>query len=82
MSSCVTRATNTPHIVTTKRAGNAWVHVSDMPTSLDFFQLRQPIALNSDATVMALSEGYDSGLVGIYRWVGGTWVREAGIGDR
>jgi hypothetical protein len=79
VSSCVTRATNSPHIVTTKRVGDAWVHVSVLPTSVAFYQLRQPIALNTDATVMALSEGFDSGLVGIYRWASGAWVRETGI---
>jgi trimeric autotransporter adhesin len=76
VSSCVTRATNSPHIVTTKRAGDAWVHVAELPVS--FYHLRQPIALNANATLMALFEG-EPGFVGLYRWLGGNWVRDAGI---
>ena len=44
--------------------------------STNFFHLGQRIALNSDATVMALDETGMPFVVGLYRWVGGNWLRE------
>ncbi len=64
-------------VVTLKRAGDAWVHAADTP--VEFYKVRQPIALNPDATIMALAESRSPLAVGIYRWVSGNWVREAGI---
>ena len=77
VSSCVTRATGAGRIITMKRAGNAWVHATDLPTS--FYNVRQPIGLNVDASVMALSESRRPSVVGIYRWNGANWAREAGL---
>ena len=45
----------------------------------DFYEIRQPIALNRDATVMALAEVATPRVVGVYRWIGANWAREAGL---
>ena len=76
VSSCVTRANGTGRIITLKRAGNAWVHAADLPTA--FYEFRT-IGLNTDATVMALVESNTPSLVGVYRWNGANWAREAGL---
>ena len=64
-------------IVTMKRAGDTWVPASVFATN--FLHLRQPIALNSDASVMAIDETGTPFVVGLYRWVSGQWVRETGF---
>jgi hypothetical protein len=75
VSSCFDSVTFRRHLVTMKRAGNAWTHVSDTPADLSLS--RQQFALSPDATVLALNES--SSVVGIYRWDGATWRLEAGI---
>src|SRR5688572_9703050 len=65
------------HISTMKRVGNTWVRVADLPTP--FYEGRQPIGLNTDATVMSLVESRTPRLVGVYRWNGANWAREAGL---
>ena len=77
VSSCVTRATGAGRINTMRRAGNAWVHVADLPTP--FYEIRQPIGLNNGATVMSLVESRAPNMVGVYRWNGANWAREAGL---
>jgi len=77
VSSCVTRGIGVGRITTMKRAGNAWVHAADFPTG--FYEFRQPIGLNTDATVMSLVESRAPNLVGVYRWNGANWAREAGL---
>ena len=77
VSSCATRGTGGGRIITMKRAGNAWVHATDLTTP--FYNNRQPIGLNVDASVMALSESRVPSVVGIYRWNGANWAREAGL---
>jgi len=77
VSSCVTSATGAGRIVTLKRAGNAWVHAADLPTP--FYEMRQPVALNGNATRMALLESRVPPLMGVYRWNGANWAREAGL---
>ena len=64
-------------LVTMKRVGDAWVRASDLATT--FYMGRQPIALNAEASVMALTEGRFPAIVGIYRWNGTNWAREAGL---
>ncbi len=63
--------------VTMKRSGDTWVHASDFATN--FSHLRQPIALNFDASVMAIDETGTPFVVGLYRWISGHWVRETGF---
>jgi len=63
-------------LVTMKRSGNAWKYASELQRSYFLYLRRQPIALNRQASVMALSEG-GTGLVGIYRWNGANWSHEA-----
>ena len=75
--SCATLGMGDGHIVTMKRVANTWVRVADLPTS--FYDGRQPIGLNVDATVMSLVESRRPKLVGVYRWNGANWAREAGL---
>ena len=77
VSSCTTIGISGGRIITMKRAGNAWVHATDLPNS--FYNLRQPIGLNADASVMALSDPRRPSVVGIYRWNGANWAREASL---
>ncbi|HET9473617.1 MAG TPA: hypothetical protein VFO82_06970, partial [Steroidobacteraceae bacterium] len=77
VSSCVTRDTGAGRIVTMKRSGNAWIHAADLPTP--FYEIRQPVALSPDASVMALLESRVMRVVGAYRWNGANWAREAGF---
>lgn len=65
-------------MVTLKGAGATWVHVDDLPMSA--VRSHQPIALNVDATWMALREtDAPPNVVGLYRWNGAEWVRAAGF---
>ena len=78
VSSCATPSPTTAgRMITMKRAGNAWVHAADLP--IPFYNIRQPIGLNTDASVMALSESRRPNVVGVYRWNGANWAREAGL---
>jgi hypothetical protein len=66
-----------PRMVTLKRSGAAWVHASDLRT--EGFMLPQPLAVNADATQLAVRRSTSSGLpdVQIYRWSEGTgWQPE------
>ena len=73
VSSCTTIGISGGRIITMKRAGNAWVHATDLPNP--FYNLREPIGLNADASVMALSDPRRPSVVGIYRWNGANWAR-------
>ena len=61
--------------VTLKRSGDAWVHAGDLGPLP--FLTDQPLALNFNATALALAYGGLPALVGVYRWEGSRWVREA-----
>jgi hypothetical protein len=66
-----------PRMVTLKRSGDAWVHASDLRTV--GFMLPQPLALDHDATQMAIrrSRGTQPPEVQIYRWFDGVgWSPE------
>jgi trimeric autotransporter adhesin len=65
-------------IVTLKRSDGAWVHASDLAITSGF-TLRQPLALNADATQMAVQQPrYAEAEVQIYRWFEGVgWSPEA-----
>jgi hypothetical protein len=76
VSSCI-RGSTVFRIVTMKRMGEAWVHAGDLRT--DFFELFQPIGLNTDATVMALSDSGATPAVHVYRWNGGEWIADVEI---
>jgi hypothetical protein len=66
------------HMVTMKRTADSWVRVSVQ--SVSPFVPQDGVALNSDATVLAQTEQpFNDRAVVIYRWVGGTWVRETEI---
>ena len=59
-----------PRMVTLKRSGAAWVHASDLATT--GFMLPQPLAVNDDATQMAVRRAAFGGVdVQIYRWFEG-----------
>ena len=62
--------------VTFKRHGDSWLHAADLALPPSF---HQPLALNFDATAMALTESRGYSAVVIYRWEGSSWVREADI---
>jgi hypothetical protein len=65
--------------VTLKRSGDAWVHAGDLGP-LTYFTNEQPLALNFNATAMALTLGGASpNTVGVYRWEGSAWVRVASL---
>jgi trimeric autotransporter adhesin len=64
-------------VVTRKRSGNAWPIVNAF--IVDFARSRQPIALDYDASHMALEEGRIPSQVGVYRWEAGAWIRYAGL---
>jgi hypothetical protein len=66
--------------VTLKRSGENWIHASDLAVTPSG---RQPLALNFDATLMALA-GSPGGIpperiVSVYRWNGTSWQREVDI---
>jgi FG-GAP repeat len=65
-----------PRVVTLKRSGNDWVHASDLDAP--GFMLPQPLAVNADATQMAVRRAVSGGVdVQIYRWLEGTgWTPE------
>ena len=67
----------TQRIVTLKRSADEWVHASDLPITVGF-TLRQPLALNADATQMAIQQPYYAEReVRIYRWFEGSgWSLE------
>jgi len=64
---------------TFKRSGNTWTNVAAQPLSTGASGIG--LALDFDASTMALQEAryLERGIVGIYRWTGATWAREAGI---
>ena len=63
--------------MTLKRSADDWVHASDLPITVGF-TLRQPLALNADATQMAIQQPYYAEReVRIYRWFEGSgWSLE------
>jgi hypothetical protein len=65
-----------PRMVTLKRSGAAWVHASDLATT--GFMLPQPLAVNDNATQMAVRRAAVGGVdVQIYRWFEGAgWSPE------
>ena len=65
-----------PRMVTLKRSGAAWVHASDL--AMTGFTLPQPLAVNDDATQMAVRRtSFGAPEVQIYRWFEGIgWRRE------
>jgi trimeric autotransporter adhesin len=63
-------------VVTLQRVGEAWFQKGEL-TGLPDFTHEQPLALNFDATRMALTLGGTTSTVAIYRRDGLTWVREA-----
>lgn len=67
------------HLETFKRSGNTWTNVFVQP--LGTFATAIGLALDFDASTMALQEAryLERGIVGIYKWSGATWAREAGI---
>ena len=67
------------HLETFKRSGNTWTNVSVQPLSTGASNVG--LALDFDANTMALQEArfQERGIVGIYKWTGGMWAREAGI---
>ena len=78
VANCFVPHGNVFRAVTLKRVGDAWVHAGDLP--LTSFTNEQPLALNFDATAMALTQsGTPNSSVGVYRWDGSTWVREANL---
>jgi len=78
VANCFVPNGNVFRAVTLKRIGDAWVHAGDL--ALTSFTNEQPLALNFDATAMALTQsGTPNSSVAIYRWDGSTWVREANL---
>ena len=67
------------HLETFKRSGNTWTNVSVQP--LGTFASAVGLALDFDASTMALQERIfqQRSVIGIYKWTGATWAREAGI---
>ena len=74
VANCVVLPDRSGRVVTFKRAGDSWVHVSDL--ALSTFVDLQPLALNSDATRLALLQAPTSSSVDVYRWENSRWVHE------
>lgn len=65
---CGTFSGGTQRIVTLKRSANVWAHVADLPIA-GGFTLNQPLALNDNATQMAVQQPRQAQAeVQIYRW--------------
>jgi len=78
VSACQNVSTGATRLETRKRSGNTWTHVSDQPLNSQASNIG--LALNVDATTMALQEiRAPQQAVGIYRWMGAAWIREAGF---
>ena len=75
--SCNGFTTGMPHVETRKRSGNSWTHVSDLPRNS--YASFLGLALNFDASTMALQELGIPRVVGIYQWTGAAWARETGF---
>lgn len=75
---CGSYSGGTRRIVTLKRVDGAWVHASDLPIAVGF-TLQQPLALNHDATQMAVQRPYYAQAeIQIYRWYEGVgWQPES-----
>ena len=77
---CINPILMTELLYTVKRSGNTWTLVSDQtPAEMG----GKGLALDFDATTMAIQQLEDTDdhrrLVGIFRWTGSSWVREATI---
>jgi hypothetical protein len=77
VSNCDNFANVSAHIVTQKRSGNSWSLADLLP--LDSFFMHTGVALDFDASTMALQELSTPRVVGIYRWTGSSWSRETGL---
>jgi hypothetical protein len=77
---CGSFSGGTRRIVTLKRSNGTWVHASDLPITFGF-TLQQPLALNHDATQMAVQQPrFAQTGVQIYRWhEGAGWAPESGF---
>lgn len=62
-------------LVTLKRIGGTWVRVNEL--TLGPNAVNQPLALDHQATRMAITEGSDTLTVLLHSWNGSAWVREA-----
>jgi len=67
-------------LYTVKRIGNTWTLVSDQTPGELFMDINFGLALDFDATTMAVQQSEDTveqrRFVGIFRWTGSSWVRE------
>jgi trimeric autotransporter adhesin len=74
---CGSYSGGTRRIVTLKRSDGDWLHASDLPITAGF-TLQQPLALNADATQMAVQQPrFAEREVQIYRWFEGVgWSPE------